>query len=123
MLRYVLDRLGEALQNLRKELHRPEFLSLLLVTVILITRTFLKQPPGSHWLTPVWRWFALRTSLLAAPLFQRQALSIGLQLGLPILAIVFVHRARLRDYGLQLGDVRFWGPVTWAIFLVQVVVV
>jgi len=50
-------------------------------------------------------------------------MAFALQLGVPVLLIWLVHRQRLRDYGLGLGDTRFWIPVAGLILLIQNIVI
>jgi membrane protease YdiL (CAAX protease family) len=55
--------------------------------------------------------------------WQKQVLAIGLQLAVPVLLVWLLHRKRLRDFGLGLGDWRLWVPLAALVFVVQVVVV
>ena len=119
LLKQIWTYLGELWTECRSQ----ETLAILLVTVILVTRHALGTGPGARILAPLWQWLAEAFPLMKQGLLQRQVIAIVLQLCVPLLFIVAVHRQRLTDYGLGLGDRRFWLPLTALIFAIQIVVV
>lgn len=120
-LRGRLRRLGgEALDELRRE----ESIAALLVTTILVTRHALGTEAGQEALLGLWTALSRGVSgLFHHGVFRRQLVAITLQLVLPLLFVGLVHRRPLARYGLGAGDVRFWLPLTAAVFVVQVLVV
>lgn len=117
-------RVWEAVKELGRELRRPETVAILVVTLVLVTRYWLGYSrSGQRALSGLWTWAAGIWPVLASAVWQKQVLAIGLQLAVPVAMIWLVHRQRLRDFGLGLGDWRLWVPVAALIFLVQVVVV
>ena len=119
----LMKKIWQYLGELWAECRTRETLAILLVTVILVTRHALGTGPGAQALAPLWEWLAASLPLMKHGLLQRQVIAIVLQLCVPLLIIVVVHRQRLRDYGLGLGDRRFWLPLTALIFAIQIVVV
>lgn len=122
-MREIYEKARDGVLALWKECRTEAFIAVMLVTVILVTRYYgyaqanLSFPPWPFgWLGGVYEMFRY-------PVAQRQVMAFVLQLGVPVLVILLVHRRRLRDYGLGLGDTRFWVPVAGAIFLIQVIVI
>ena len=123
MIRELYTKVRDALLALWKECRTPEFVAVLLVTTLLVTRYYLGSRKGAEQLSGLWEWAAGVVPVLRYPIWQKQVIAFVLQLLVPVLVIWTVHRKRLRDFGLGLGEVRFWLPITAVIFLVQVVVV
>ena len=119
----ILTRAREALVELGRAARRPGGLALVVVTLVLVTRHALGEPPGARLLHPVWAGLAALSPLFNEGLVQRQLIAILLQLLLPALVIWLVHRKRLRDFGLGRGDLGFWVPISVAIFAIQLPVV
>ncbi|MDY0003715.1 MAG: type II CAAX endopeptidase family protein [Polyangia bacterium] len=122
--RAQLARIWDGLKELGRELLRPESIAILAVTLLLVTRYYLGYSrSGQRLLGGIWAWAAGAAPLLGHPVWQKQVLAVVLQLAVPILLIWLLHRKRLRDFGLGLGDWRLWLPIAALIFIVQVVVV
>ena len=119
----LLKQTWQYLGELWTECRTQESMAVLLVTVILVTRHALGTGPGARALAPLWEWIAAAFPLMKQGLLQRQVIAIVLQLCVPVLFIWAVHRQRLRDFGLGLGDRRFWLPLTALVFAIQIVVV
>ena len=119
LLRQIRQYLGELLAECRTR----ETVALLLVTVILVTHRALGSGPGARLLAPLWTALAESFPLMRHGLLQRQVIAIVLQLAVPLLFILAVHRGKLRDYGLGAGDRRFWLPLTSMVFVIQILVV
>ncbi len=122
-MKTLLKQIWQYLGELWTELRTQETMAVLLVTVVLVTRHALGTGPGARLLAPLWEWSAGLFPLMKHGLLQRQVIAIVLQLCVPVLFIWAVHRQRLRDFGLGLGDRRFWLPLTAIIFAIQIVVV
>lgn len=123
MIRALGGRIWKGLGDLGRECLTLESLAVLAVTLVLVTRNHLGSQQGARQLA--WLWSALSDQWLVFiyPLFQRQALAVLLQLVVPVVLILAVHRRSLRDFGLGLGDVKFWLPLTAVIFAVQIIVI
>lgn len=112
-----------ALLRLLAECRRQESVALLLVTLILVTRQALVRGHATVILEPLWTSLGHAHPLLAHALLRRQLVAFALQLLVPLLVISVIHRQRWRDFGMGLGDVRFWLPVAALVLLVQLTVV
>ncbi len=112
-----------ALRALIAECRREESLAVLLVTLILVTRQALASEPGVRLLGGFWSALARALPVLTYQALRFQVISVVLQLLVPLLAIWLLHRKRLRDYGLGLGDVRFWLPIVGLVVVVQLVAI
>jgi membrane protease YdiL (CAAX protease family) len=122
-MREIYEKARDGLVALWKECRTPAFLAVVAVTAILVTRHYWYSLANVSF--PPWPfgWLGGVYELFRYPVAQRQVMAFVLQLGVPVLLIWGVHRQRLRDFGLGLGDTRFWVPVAGLVFLVQLVVV
>lgn len=118
-----IKRAWSALARLGQECRTPETVAILAVTAILAVRHFLGEHLQSPPLANLWSALTALWPAFARGVVQRQVIAITLQLALPLLVIYTVHRRRPRDFGLGLGDWRFWGAICAVVFLVQFVVV
>jgi membrane protease YdiL (CAAX protease family) len=123
LIRHVLDQARQALLQLGRELLQPPALALVVVTLVLVTRWALGESVGVALLRPLWTVLGALSPLFRLALVQQQVVAIVLQLGVPALVVWLVHRRRLRDFGLGLGDSRFWLPVSAVVFAIQLPVV
>lgn len=123
MIRAVLKRAWTLLRDLLRECRSQEAVALLAVTLVLITRHALAAPAGRSLLAPLWDAIGRGRPLLGDAVFQSQLTAIALQLLVPLSLIYGVHRGRARDFGLGLGEPRFWVPLTAIIFAAQVLVI
>jgi len=122
-MRALLSRCVAALRDLGRACLTLEGLALLVVTLVLMTRYALTEGSGARLLAPLWAALGQLHRVFGESLVQGQLAAIVLQLGAPLLCIVLVHRRPLRDFGVGLGDWRFWVPIAGVILLVQVLVV
>ena len=116
-------RIGRALLDLLREFATEAGLAIVVVTVIVVTRTALGSPKGIRLLAPIWKALAAWHPLLASGIARNQIIAITLQVLVVGLAIALIHRKSPAEYGLDLGDWRFWLPITALIFLIQVAIV
>ena len=119
----LVRRIWQALLDLLREVANEPGLAIVVVTVILVTRTALGSPKGIRLLAPLWKTLASWHPLLASGIARNQIIAITLQVVVVGLSIAFIHRKSPAEYGLDLGDWRFWLPITALIFLIQIVVV
>ncbi len=117
------SRIWKATLDLLTESISEAGLAILVVTLVLVTRTALASPQGTKLLAPMWKAIASFHPLLTSPVAKNQIIAIALQVLVVGLVIGFVHRKPPQEYGLGLGDWRFWLPITALIFIVQVIVV
>jgi len=122
-MRDIYNKARDGLVALWKECRTPAFIAVVAVTAILVTRHYWYGLANFSY--PPWPfgWLGGVSEMFRHPIGQRQVMAFLLQLGVPVLLIWGVHRERLRDYGLGLGDVRFWVPVSGVILVVQILVV
>ncbi len=122
-MREIPKKAGIGLAALWRECRTEAFVAVMLVAVILVTRHFLYGQANLSF--PPWPlgWLGRQYELFRYPVAQRQVMAVALQLGVPLLVIVLVHRRKLKDYGLGLGDTGFWVPVAGVILLIQLLVV
>jgi membrane protease YdiL (CAAX protease family) len=118
----LLRRIRAALVGLLKECAGPESLALLVTTLVLVTRNALAST-GYGWPDFFWSSLAKVSSLFEYRLMRSQVVAVVLQFVVPVGFIWLVHRGRLKDFGLGLGDWKFWLPITAVVFLIQVLVV
>jgi membrane protease YdiL (CAAX protease family) len=97
--------------------------ALLIVTAVLVTRHAASTPKGAELMEPIWTSLADWWTFLRFPIVQRQVMAIVLQLGVALGAVLLIHRRSVTDFGLGLGDTKFWVPITGMIFVVQVAVI
>lgn len=119
----IWQRISAAVTRLLAECRRPEAVALLLVTAILVTRHAFASGHGEDLLSPLWAALGEIHPLLSHDLLRKQLVAFALQLLVPLLAITVVHRQRWRDFGMGLGELRFWLPLAAIVLLVQLVVV
>ncbi len=122
-IRKIWKRIWNATADLLVDCSKEAGFALLLVTLVLATRTQLSSPQGTKLLANLWHSLAAWQPLLGVPVVRTQILAITIQVLLPGLAIVLIHRKPLSEYGLGLGDWRFWVPIAALVFLIQIVVV
>lgn len=123
MIKDLYRRIRTALLELGKECKSQEGVAILLVTSILVARHALGSAKGLMLLSGITGAMAQIAPLLSHQVMQRQVIAVLLQLLVPFMAIWLIHRRKLTDFGLGLGDLKFWLPITGVIFAIQVVVI